>query len=64
MDSPPFFYGGGVSPKICVIFQKKKSSFPPFVAKKKILSHQAKIQKKSKLKNSSIFELPDPKIGG
>ncbi len=66
MDPPPFFTGG-VSPKTCAIFPKKiffrRSRLPPppkfFFSK----SQPAKKNPKkilSEVKNSSIFELPDP----
>jgi hypothetical protein len=65
MDS--LFFTGGVSPKNMCDFPKTISSFPPFVAQKNSKYWQAKILKtkfSQNQKNSSIFELLDPKIGG
>ncbi len=64
---PTLFYGGRVPKKVCDFSKKKISSLPPPEAKKNFLSpSRQNFQKKnfSKSKNSSIFELPDPKIGG
>ncbi len=58
MDSHPFY--GGV-PKKHVRFFKKKIVVP--ASQKKILFCNAKIREKKFVK-ISIFELPDPKIGG
>jgi hypothetical protein len=60
------FYGGHIPKKNMCDFSKKKL-FPPFAAQKKnSKSRLAKFEKKKilKLKNSSVFELPNPKIGG
>ncbi len=66
MDCPPFFYG--VPNNRCDFFQKIFFFVVPASRRRNFFSkfRQAKFSKIffSKSKNSSIFELPDPKIGG
>jgi hypothetical protein len=60
MDSPPFFTGA----KNMCDFSKKNRRSRPRCRKKKVPAGKKKSKKFSKSKNPSIFELPDPKIGG
>jgi hypothetical protein len=63
------FYGGRVPKYTCDIFQKKKKIFVPAFCRPKKNSESRQGKKfdfflfKTE-KNSSIFELPDPEIGG
>jgi hypothetical protein len=61
-DSPPPFFTGDVSPKICVFYLQKKKKNTSHHPKKN--PRRQNLEKKiAKIENSSIFELPDPKIG-